>query len=178
MKYTIDKLSEKQNDFLFFWGHQPSKDGTITKTCLSQWWMSSFKVDEIEYKSAEHFMMAKKAALFGDFEIMNQIINTNSPVDVKKLGREVKNYSDAIWLENRYEIVKTGNFYKFSQNAELQKFLLSTGEKVLVEASPVDAIWGIGLASDHKNANNPKEWKGLNLLGFTLMEVRDELKLL
>ena len=176
MKYTIDKLSEKQNDFLFFWGNQPSKDGTITKTCFSQWWMSSFKVDGIEYKSAEHFMMAKKAALFEDFEIMNKIIKANSPVDVKKLGREVKNYNDAIWLENRYEIVKTGNFYKFSQNPELQKFLLSTGEKVLVEASPVDAIWGIGLASDHKNANNPKEWKGLNLLGFALMEVRDELK--
>ena len=176
MKYTIDKLSEKQNDFLFFWGNQPSKDGTITKTCFSQWWMSSFKVDEIEYKSAEHFMMAKKAELFEDFEIMNQIIKANSPVDVKKLGREVKNYSDAIWLENRYEIVKTGNFYKFSQNPELQKFLLNTNEKILVEASPVDAIWGIGLASDHKNANNPKEWKGLNLLGFALMEVRDELK--
>lgn len=176
MKYTIDKLLEKQNDFLFFWGHQPSKDGTITKTCFSQWWMSSFKVDEIEYKSAEHFMMAKKAALFGDFEIRNQIIKANSPADVKKLGREVKNYNDAIWLESRYEIVKTGNFYKFSQNPELKKFLLSTDEKVLVEASPVDAIWGIGLASDHKNANNPKEWKGLNLLGFALMEVRDELK--
>lgn len=176
MKYSIDKLIEKQNDFLFFWGHQPPKDGTITKTCFSQWWMSSFKVDEIEYKSAEHFMMAKKAPLFGDFEIMNQIIKANSPADVKKLGREVKNYNDAIWLENKYEIVKTGNFYKFSQNPELQKFLLSTGEKVLVEASPVDAIWGIGLASDHKNANNPKEWKGLNLLGFALMEVRDELK--
>ena len=176
MKYSIDKLLEKQNDFLFFWGHQPSKDGTITKTCFSQWWMSSFKVDGIEYKSAEHFMMAKKAELFEDFEIMNQIIKANSPADVKKLGREVKNYNDAIWLENRYEIVKTGNFYKFSQNPELQKFLSSTGEKVLVEASPVDAIWGIGLASDHKNANNPKEWKGLNLLGFALMEVRDELK--
>lgn len=176
MKCAIDKLSEKQNDFLFFWGHQPSKDGTITKICFSQWWMSSFKVDGIEYKSAEHFMMAKKAELFEDFEIMNQIIKANSPVDVKKLGREVKNYNDAIWLENRYEIVKTGNFYKFSQNPELHKFLLSTGEKVLVEASPVDAIWGIGLASDHKNANNPKEWKGLNLLGFALMEVRDELK--
>lgn len=176
MKYKIDKLSEKQNDFLFFWGHQPSRDGTITKTCFSQWWMSSFKVDGIEYKSAEHFMMAKKAALFEDFEIMNKIIKANSPADVKKLGREVKNYNDTIWLENRYEIVKTGNFYKFSQNLELHKFLLNTNEKILVEASPVDAIWGIGLASDHKNANNPKEWKGLNLLGFALMEVRDELK--
>lgn len=176
MKYTIDKLSEKQNDFLFFWGHQPSKDGTITKTCFSQWWMSSFKVDGIEYKSAEHFMMAKKAELFEDFDIMNQIIKVNSPVDVKKLGREVKNYNDAIWLKNRYEIVKTGNFYKFSQDQDLNKFLLNTNEKVLVEASPVDAIWGIGLASDHKNANNPKEWEGLNLLGFALMEVRDELK--
>ncbi len=90
MKYSIDTLSKKQNDFLFFWGHQPSKDGTITKTCFSQWWMSSFNVDGIEYKSAEHFMMAKKAELFDDLEVRNKIINANSPSDVKKLGREVK----------------------------------------------------------------------------------------
>lgn len=176
MKYTVDKLFEKQNDFLFFWGHQPSKDGAITKTCFSQWWMNSFKVDGIEYKSAEHFMMAKKAELFDDFEIMNQIIKANSPVDAKKLGREVKNYNDAVWLENRYEIVKTGNFYKFTQNPDLKAFLINTNEKILVEASPVDSIWGIGMAVDHKDVGNPKEWKGLNLLGFALMEVRDELK--
>lgn len=177
MKYSIDKIiKNKQNDFLFFWGHQPTKDGTITKNCFSQWWISSFKVDEIEYKSAEHFMMAKKAELFNDFEVMDKIINANSPADVKKLGREVRNYNDSTWLENRYKIVKIGNFHKFSQNSDLKKVLLSTEEKVLVEASPVDSIWGIGMASDNKNSNNPGEWNGLNLLGFALMEVRDELK--
>lgn len=177
MKYSKDKILEnKENDFLFFWGHQPSKDAIITKTCFSQWWMSSFNVDGIEYKSAEHFMMAKKAELFDDLEVGNKIINANSPADVKKLGREVKNYNDHTWTENRYEIVKEGNFHKFDQNPDLKKFLLSTEEKTLVEASPVDPIWGIGMASDNVNCNNPEEWKGLNLLGFALMEVRDELK--
>lgn len=177
MKYSIEKIiKNKQNDFLFFWRHQPTKDGTITKTCFSQWWISSFKVDEIEYKSAEHFMMVKKAELFNDFEVMNKIVNANSPAEVKKLGREVRNYNDSTWLENRYKIVKIGNFHKFSQNSDLKKVLLSTEEKVLVEASPVDSIWGIGMASDNKNSNNPEEWNGLNLLGFALMEVRDELK--
>lgn len=177
MKYSIERILENnQNDFLFFWGHQPSKDGTITKTCFSQWWMCSFKVDEIEYKSAEHFMMAKKAELFKDITVMEKIIKTNSPADVKKLGREVKNYNDDVWLENRFEIVKKANLHKFNQNPDLKRFLLSTNEKVLVEASPVDPIWGIGMASDHKNSSNPLEWEGLNLLGFALMEVRDELR--
>lgn len=176
MKNSIDKLLEKQNDFLFFWGHQPSKDGTTTKTCFSQWWISFFNVDGIEYKSAEHFMMAKKAELFDDFEVRNKIINTNSPADVKKLGREVKNYNDTIWTENRYKIVKEGNFHKFDQNPDLKKFLLSTEEKILVEASPVDPIWGIGMTSDNEKCNNPEEWQGQNLLGFALMEVRDKLK--
>lgn len=176
MKYSIDKLSGKRNDFLFFWGHQPSMDGSLTKTCFSQWWMSSFNVDGMEYKSAEHFMMAKKAELFDDFEIMNKIIDANSPADVKKLGREVRNYNESIWAENRYKIVKEGNFHKFNQNSDLKNFLLSTEDKILVEASPVDAIWGIGMASDNKNCNNPEKWRGLNLLGFALMEVRDELK--
>lgn len=176
MKYSVDKLLKKQNDFLFFWGHQPSKDGTITKTCFSQWWKCGFNVDGIEYKSAEHFMMAKKAELFDDLEVRNKIINANSPAAVKKLGREVRNYNDSIWAEKRYEIVKEGNFYKFDQNPDLKKFLLTTEDKILVEASPVDAIWGIGMASDNKNCNNPEKWRGLNLLGFALMEVRDELK--
>lgn len=121
-------------------------------------------------------MMAKKAELFDDFEVRNKIINTNSPADVKKLGREVKNYNDTIWTENRYKIVKEGNFHKFDQNPDLKKFLLSTEEKILVEASPVDPIWGIGMTSDNEKCNNPEEWQGQNLLGFALMEVRDKLK--
>jgi ribA/ribD-fused uncharacterized protein len=175
MKYDIKDIAP-ESKFLFFWGHQPSKDGIITKTCFSQWWVSPFVVDGITYKTAEHWMMAKKAELFNDNEILQKIIQANSPAEVKKLGREVRNYNDALWLANRYEIVKQGNFYKFSQNSNLKAFLLNTKERVLAEASPVDAIWGIGMAGDHKDIHNPEKWRGLNLLGFALMEVRDELK--
>jgi ribA/ribD-fused uncharacterized protein len=175
MKYSIENINP-ENKFLFFWGHQPSKDGTITKTCFSQWWESSFLAEGIEYKSAEHWMMAKKAALFNDEEIFEKIIHCKSPAEAKKLGRAVQNYNDAIWLEKRFEIVKNGNLHKFSQSKDLKTFLLNTNERIIVEASPVDPIWGIGMASDHKDINNAEKWKGLNLLGFALMEVRDELR--
>ena len=175
MKYNIENIAI-ESKFLFFWGHQPSKDRTITKTCFSQWWLSSFEVDRIIYKTAEHWMMAKKAELFNDNEVLEKILQANSPAEAKKLGREVKNYNDKLWLENRFEIVKQGNYHKFSQHAALKAFLINTKDRVLVEASPVDPIWGIGMASDHKDVLNPEKWKGLNLLGFALMEVRDELK--
>ena len=121
-------------------------------------------------------MMAKKAELFKDDIVLEKILQAKSPAEAKKFGREVKNYNETIWLAARFEIVKQGNYHKFSQNSELKTFLLNTKDRVLVEASPVDAIWGIGMASDHKNALNPAKWQGLNLLGFALMEVRDELK--
>lgn len=175
MKYNLENITT-ESKFLFFWGHQPSKDGIITKACFSQWWVSPFVVDGITYKTAEHWMMAKKAELFNDNEILEKIIQVNSPAEAKKLGREVRNYDDALWLANRYEIVKQGNFHKFHQNLDLKAFLVNTKESVLVEASPVDAIWGIGMAGDHKDVLNPEKWRGLNLLGFALMEVRDELE--
>lgn len=175
MKYNINNIVP-ESKFLFFWGHQPNKDGKITKTCFSQWWLSSFKVEKVTYKTAEHWMMAKKAELFQDEEVLEKILQADSPAEAKKLGRDVRNYDDKLWLENRYEIVKQGNYHKFSQNKDLKTFLLNTKDRVLVEASPVDSIWGIGMASDHKDALNPEKWQGLNLLGFALMEVRDELK--
>jgi ribA/ribD-fused uncharacterized protein len=178
MKYTVEKLINENSNlkFLFFWGHQPSKDGSITKACFSQWYESSFKVDEITYKTAEHWMMAKKAALFNDLIALQKIVEANTAAEAKKLGREVLNYDETTWLKHRFEIVKEGNWHKFNQNKQLGEFLLNTKNRVLVEASPVDAIWGIGMASDHDNINNPSAWRGLNLLGFALMEVRDNLE--
>jgi ribA/ribD-fused uncharacterized protein len=175
MKYSKENINP-EDKFLFFWGHEPSKDGTLSKSCLSQWWPASFTVDGIEYKTAEHWMMAKKAALFNDTEILEQILQADSPAEAKKLGREVRNYVDVVWLDNRFEIVKNGNYHKFGQNADLREFLLTTQNRILVEASPVDEIWGIGLAADHPDIYNPNEWPGINLLGFALMETRDELK--
>ncbi len=158
--------------YVFFWGHQKSKSG-ITKSCFSQWYESSFEIDGIHYPTAEHYMMAEKARLFGDNEITLKIAAAKNPGEAKKYGREVKKFNEQIWIKNRFAIVVNGNKAKFSQNQDLKQFLLNTKDRVLVEASPVDKIWGIGLASDDPVIEDPNHWKGLNLLGYALMEVRD-----
>ena len=163
--------------YLMFLGHQKSKDGSITASCFSQWWHSPFVVDGIEYKTAEHWMMAQKALLFDDKDIFAKIIPAKTPAEAKKLGRKVSQFDETLWLEKRSEIVVAGNLHKFSQHADLKTFLLNTKDRVLVEASPVDRIWGIGLSADDEKSQNPLLWKGLNLLGFALMEVRDLLRI-
>jgi len=173
-KYNVADIKES-NEFLFFWGHQGPKNGTLSKTCLSQWWPSPFVENDIIYQTAEHYMMAKKALLFNDQQVFEKILTKKSPKDVKDLGRQIRNFDAAKWDVHKYEIVRQGNLLKFSQNEDLKSFLLQTKSKILVEASPVDAIWGIGLPEDNSNAIIPRNWKGLNLLGFALMEVRDEI---
>lgn len=121
-------------------------------------------------------MMAQKAKVFGDEEVMNQILAETDQMTIKRLGRLVKNYDDSVWTERRFQIVVEGNLAKFSQNEDLRHFLLSTGDKILVEASPKDTIWGIGFDEFAPEATNPALWNGENLLGFALMEVRDRLK--
>ena len=119
--------------------------------------------------------MAEKAKLFNDTTAYQQIITSTKPGKVKELGRNVTNFNQKIWEENRYQIVVKGNFHKFSQNQKLSDFLKNTKNRVLVEASPLDSIWGIGLAQENDNISNPTNWNGLNLLGYALMEVRDML---
>ena len=164
----------KKAKYLFFWGHQKPKSG-VNQTCFSQWYSSSFKVEGENYSSAEHFMMAEKARLFGDTEIRLKILTAKNPGEAKQLGRNVSGFKDDVWINHRFEIVVAANLAKFGQNADLKEYLLNTGERVLVEASPVDKIWGIGLAADHDNVEKPNLWKGLNLLGYALMEVREQL---
>ncbi len=159
--------------YVFFWGHQSSKTG-VTASCFSQWYAAPFTVDGNRYPTAEHFMMAEKANLFGDQAIRARVLQAPNPGAAKALGREVAGFDESIWLENRFAIVVRANQAKFSQNTELGEFLQKTGSRILVEASPVDRIWGIGLAQDDEKVNNPNLWCGLNLLGFALMQVRDE----
>jgi ribA/ribD-fused uncharacterized protein len=159
-------------EFAYFWGHQPSKNG-VTASCFSQWYDASFVIDGQRYATAEHFMMAEKAALFEDQETRSKVLQAESPGAAKALGRQVRGFDETVWLENRFSIVTRANEAKFSQNPELQKFLQQTGACVLVEASPVDKVWGIGLAQDDVRASDPNLWLGLNLLGFALMQVRD-----
>jgi ribA/ribD-fused uncharacterized protein len=180
MPYSLDWLlttieSGPRPKYLFFWGHQPSKSGAITATCFSQWWVAPFVVEGVRYPTAEHWMMAQKARLFGDEDVFQRIIAAKTPAEAKKLGRQVRGFDEAAWNAQRMDIVVRGNFEKFSQHPELREFLLTTQERVLVEASPVDHIWGIGLAADDERAADPRRWDGLNLLGFALMEVRDQL---
>ncbi|ASK31217.1 hypothetical protein CEY12_14395 [Chryseobacterium sp. T16E-39] len=180
MKYNLQNIIERfqnkeQPDFLFFWGHTV-KD-KITKSCFSQWFPAEFEDEGMIYKTAEHYMMAEKARLFNDEGTRQIIIEIEDPKEVKGLGRKIKNFDSHIWDKKKYEIVKKGNFLKFSQNAELKEFLLSTGDKIIVEASPYDTIWGIGMLESDAKAENPNQWRGENLLGFALMEVRDELKI-
>lgn len=180
MKYSLTTLqndykNKKPIKFLFFWGHKAYQVGQIDKACLSQWWPCKFYVEEQQYLSAEQYMMAEKARLFGDSLMLERILGAKSPSEAKRLGRAVQGFTQAIWEQNRCEIVKKGNWLKFGQNLPLKEYLLTTKNRVLVEASPIDTIWGIGMAKEDKAVNNPLHWRGLNLLGFALMEVRDML---
>jgi len=121
-------------------------------------------------------MMAAKAELFGDGEIRAQILESRDPKQIKALGRKVRNFDQTLWDRAKYSIVLNGNWCKFSQNRALRDFLLSTGDSVLAEASPFDGIWGIRLPAASPEARDPLKWRGENLLGFALMEVRDELR--
>ena len=161
-------------EYLFFWD-EPKKD-VVDIACLNQWYKASFSSGTIEFITAEHYMMWSKARLFHDYDIADAILETKSPREVQLLGREVKNYDDDKWQAVSFETVVDGNREKFTQNTEIEKFLLATGDKILVEASPIDCIWGIGLHKDDPKARDPKMWLGENKLGFALMEVRRALK--
>jgi len=162
--------------YLYFWGHRKGKNDEVSASCMSQWYEATFVVDGISYPTAEHWMMSRKALLFDDHPTFEKIIKSKTPGEAKDLGRKVLNFDENLWNEKRFEIVVRGNLAKFTQNKNLGLFLINTSNRILVEASPVDKIWGVGLASDNEQIQNPNTWKGLNLLGFSLMEVRDLLK--
>lgn len=181
MQYNLNWLleinrSSESLKYLYFWGHQSAKNGAITSTCFSQWWPGHpFESEGKTYLTGEHYMMAEKARLFGDIEIYKAIIAADTPGKAKALGRQVKNFDFELWKQHRCDIVIRGNHLKFTQHEELKTFLLNTKDRVLVEASLLDSIWGIGLTKDDPKATQPEQWQGENLLGFCLMEVRDQL---
>jgi len=162
-------------DVLAFYGHRPNPDGSTGIGCLSQWWARPFTVEGVTYPTAEHWMMAGKARLFKDDAGLAAVLATPSPGAAKAAGRRVRGFDEDRWRRVCYDIVVAGNLAKFAQHEDMAGFLRRTGRRVLVEASPFDRIWGIGMARTHEDVGRPSRWRGRNLLGFALMDVREKL---
>ncbi|RFU32152.1 hypothetical protein B7463_g4169, partial [Scytalidium lignicola] len=171
----VNSGKEEQSGPIFFWKPHESEYGF-----LSQWHSSPFQdADKSKtYSSAEQYMMYQKASLFEDHEIGAKILKTTSPKEQKSLGRKVRNFDDDVWKKNRSRIVTEGSYFKFmyslSEDEGLKERLLATRERELIEASPMDRIWGIGFGA--QNAESQKHKWGLNLLGIALMEARKRIR--
>ena len=180
IRSTADLLAQLDQGYrpkyFCFWGHQAEKDGSVGKGCLSQWFHAPFTVDGDRFPTAEHFMMAGKARLFGDEAARLSALAAPSPAATKAVGRSVRNFDEGRWNAERFDIVVRANVAKFTQNPAMGEFLLGTGERVLVEASPRDRIWGIGMGAANPDAEQPRKWRGQNLLGFALMAARAQIR--
>lgn len=153
--------------YTFFWQ---------TESPFSQWHSSLFEVNGVRFKTAEHYMMWKKAMVFGDTDIAAEVIKSVHPRDTKALGRKVKGFDKDTWEQVCRTVVYEGNHAKFTQNEKLRKALMETGDTLLVEASPYDAIWGIGLKEADAKKIPAKDWPGTNWLGEVLTKLREDLK--
>lgn len=150
--------------FTFFW-----------KSRLSQWHPSPFVIGGVNFTHAEQFMMYAKALLFGDKETASLILKATTPREQQLLGRTVRGFDGTVWMLFREGIVFDANYARFSQNPEQRELLFATCGTTLVEASPHDQVWGIGLAADDPRALDRGQWRGLNLLGQALTRVREAL---
>ena len=152
--------------------HNPEEENGF----LSNWYLSDFKVNEVKYSSMEQFMVYKKAIRFQDIEKAQQILSTNDVALIKEYGRQVKGYNDSIWCGIRQMVVYQGLLAKFSQNNILCNKLLQTQNDILAECAVKDRVWGIGLSMKDPERLDLAKWRGQNLLGYTLMMVREELR--
>jgi ribA/ribD-fused uncharacterized protein len=154
------------NKYVFFWGSE-----------LSNWFECRFRYKGITFFNSEQAFMWEKAVYFGDMKVAEEILKTPSPSYCKALGKTVKNFDAAKWLPKGYEVMVAVNLAKFNQNSRLKHTLISTDNKIIVEASPYDTIWGIGLGSEDDRCLDESQWRGQNLLGKALMDVRKKLRL-
>lgn len=156
-------MSEK---FTYFWGEAP----------FSQWSPATFVVNGITYNCTEQWMMAEKARMFNDEETLAKIMAATHPRDQKKLGRQVKGFEVDKWNASAKDVVYAGNRAKFTQNPDMLAELLATTGTTLVEASPYDKIWGIGMSDfEAKGCGGRAGWRGLNWLGEVLTLLRDDI---
>lgn len=143
---------------------------------FSQHYPVRFEVDCVEYNCAEQYMMHQKALLFEDHDMAKKILASTNPVEQKRLGRKVQNFNKDRWTERSLEVVREASVAKFSQNDDLRKLLLETHPRTLVEASPRDRLWGIGLGASNPKAKDRSQWRGKNQLGNILTQVREQLR--
>lgn len=143
---------------------------------FGNWYPAPFTMDGHNFSNSEQAFMYKKAILFGDSVAAEKILNTTSPMICKRLGRSVKPFDSEIFDKHKFQFMVDVCYEKFSQNPELKKHLLDTGNSLLVEASKLDRIWGIGMTVNDPDFHDPSKWKGQNLLGKALMDVREKLK--
>ena len=166
---TLDTLALKKHLHLgFFWENSSP---------FSQWYKKQFQAQGLSFNSAEQYMMFNKALLFEDEEIAGKILETSNVRKQKELGRNIINFDQKVWEENARRIVYEGNYHKFNQNQDIKEILISTNNKLLVEAAPNDTIWGIGLSANDKMALDKPNWKGTNWLGYILTQLRDDFNL-
>lgn len=162
--------TDHANDYVFFW-----KSGSP----FSNWHPAKYTYDGIEFNCSEQGLMWSKAMLFDDVDVARTILqcNVTEQKQMKSLGREVKHFKEHVWENNKVRICRTHCYEKFSQNVHLYEKLLETADKTLVEASPDDRVWGIGLHSKDAKIIAPNKWPGKNLLGLILTDIRDQFKL-
>ena len=154
------------DQYVFFWSGP-----------FSQWQRARFELDGVQFNTAEQAMMYFKAKTFHDHDIAEAILATSDARKQKALGRKVTGFDNAVWDQHKEEIVLNANRAKFGQNKGLRRKLFQTGDRLLVEASPLDLIWGIGLDADDARATPPDQWPGQNLLGKIVTQVREELRI-
>ena len=145
---------------------------------FSNFYECSFEEKGIIWKSSEQCFMAKKAAYFDDFEIYDMILESKTPKDAKKLGRQVRDFDADKWMEVCFNEMYDAVYAKFSQNSNLKELILSDEfeNKGFVEGSPFDAIWGVKMDWRNPDIDDEDNWQGQNLLGKVLNKVREELK--
>lgn len=142
---------------------------------LSNWYPSPFEVGGICFSSVEQYMMYEKAVTFGDLTTAKQILAESDTAKIKAYGRRVANYEETVWNGIRQIVVYGGLLAKFSQNKDLREKLKATGSEILAECAVRDTIWGIGLSMRDPDRLNMQKWRGQNLLGFALMQVREKI---